>query len=196
MNQTNPAPDKTKEIQIVAGLKVVETEYRVQSPVFEEVIVKVPKFIDEPVKVPSGIDDLIETLTEQISKKVLDKIELQIGGRLDKVIDQRIKEIKVPKIIEELTINTREVEIEKPVYREVEITKPIYKEVEIINPIMKNQEIINAVIVDQTVINAIIKDIPMTNAIIKDVEVERAVIREKVVDVIHPRYLDLKGNPV
>ena len=195
MQQTNPAPEKTREIQIVAGLKVVETEYRVQVPVFTEVQIDKPVFVETPLAVPTEWDKTIEEMTHRIADKIMDKIELVLSARLDRAIDQRIKEIKSPKIVEELNIIHKDVNVERPIFTDVKVDRPVFVDYEIKNPIVKDVEVINAVVVDRTVVNAIITDQKMTNAIIKDVEVERAVIRDKVLDVIHPRYLKLNGEP-
>jgi len=195
MQQVNPALDKVKEIQIVAGLKVIETEYRVKVPVFEDVHIDRPVFVDKKIELPVGFEAIANEMALKIADRVMDNILLVIDARLDRAIDQRIKEITYPKLVEELKVTIKEVDVEKPVYIDVEVQRPVFKDYEVINPVRKDVEVINAVIADKTVINAIIKDVQMTNAIIKDVEVERAIIREKVVDVIHPRYLNMKGEP-
>jgi len=196
MQQTNPPPSEVKESIVVGSIRLQEIPFKVKSPVFEDVVVKVPKFVEEQVIIPVGFDKIVSTLALDITKAVLANVEKMIIDKLDKAIDERVKEIKTPKFVEELVITHKDVNIDRPVYKDVEIDRPLFVDKEVVNPILKNVEIINAVIVDQTVINAVIVDQTMTNAIIKDVEVERAVIREKVVDVIHPRYLDLKGNPL
>lgn len=195
MQQTNPPPSEIKESLIVGSIRLQEIPFKVKSPVFEDVIVKVPVFQDEVIKVPVGYDTVINTLALEISQSILKQVETLIKDKLDKAIDERIHTIRVPKIVEDLVIKNKEVEIERPVYRDVEVERPVFKDKEIINPILVDKEITNAVIIDKTVVNAVVKDVALTNAIIRDVEVERAIIREKVIDVIHPRYLDLKGNP-
>jgi hypothetical protein len=193
--QINPAPDKVKETTIVGSIKVIETEYQVKSPVFQDVVVERPIFVDKKIEIPSEWDKVIDELTHRIADRLMDKVELVLGARLDRAIDQRIKEIKSPKIVEELVINKINVDVQHPVFTDIEVQRPVFKEYEVKNPVIKDVEVINAVIVDRTVINSIITDQKITNAIITDVPVERAVIREKVVDVIHPRYLKLNGEP-
>ena len=195
MQQHNPPQDKVKEIQIVAGLKVVETEYRVKVPVFDEVHIDKPIFKDKEIEIPVGWDKVINELTLKIADSVMSNLELVIGARLDRAIDQRIKEITYPKLVEELKVSYKDVAVDRPVFTDVSVDRPIFKDYEIKNPVVKDVEVINAVIADKTVINAVIVDKQMTNAIIKDVEIERAIIREKVIDVIHPRYLKLNGDP-
>lgn len=195
MHNVQPPNSSVKETMIISGLKVVEMEYKVQKPVYEEVIVKVPNFVPEDVKVPTGTDVLAKRIANMISDEVLKQILSKLDEKLSEAINERISTIKAPHIVEEIIIKTKEIEVEKPVFKDVEISKPVYKEEEIIKPVIKYQEVINAVIKDKEVINAIIVDQKVTNAIIEDVDVERAVIRERVLDVIHPRYLNLQGKP-
>jgi hypothetical protein len=196
MQQLNPQEGKTKEIQIVAGLKVIETEYRVRSPIFEEIVVKVPKFIEEPIKLPTGFDTIADVIAEDIAEKVLQRVSSLIDSKLSLAIDERVKEIKVPKITEEVIMRYKDVEVERPIYRDREIVldKVTLVDRQIINPILKDQEIINPIIIDKMVLNSIVTDINVTNAIVRDVEVERAVVREKVIEVVHKNCFDEKGN--
>jgi len=196
MNQSNPQEGKTKEINVVAGLKVIETEYRVKSAVFEDEIVKRPIFVEEKVKVPTGWDSVINELALEISKAVIAIVESSTNKQL-KLLEDKIASLRNVKTEEEVVLKTKEVEVEKPVYKnvDVEITRPVYVDKEVINPILKNVDVTNAIVIDKAVTNAVITDVRVTNSIIKDVEVERAVIREKVIDVIHPRYLNMKGEP-
>ena len=195
MLQTNPPQDtKVKEIDIIAGIKLVETEYQVRVPVFVDTPVDKPVFKDKEIEIPVGWDKVIDKVAERIVSGIMDNITLVIGARLDAAIDSRIKEIKYPKLIEEVNITTKEITVEKPIYVDVEVKVPVFQEYVIANPVLKNVEVINAVIADKTVINAVITDMQITNAIIKDIEVERAIIREKVIDVIHPRYLKINGD--
>jgi len=195
MQQTNPPLSDVRETQVVGAIRLIESPFKVKVPVFEDVVVKVPVFRDEVIKVPVGFETIVNQLALDISNAVLKQVETIVKEKLDKAIDERINTIRVPKIVEDLIIKNKEVEIERPVYRDVEVSRPIFVDKEIINPIKKDVEVVNAVVIDKTVVNAVVKDMPITNAIIKDVEVERAVIREKIVDVIHPRYLNLQGQP-
>jgi len=195
MNQVNPPPSEVKETVVIGSIRLQEIPFKVKSPVFEDIVISRPTFVDKPIEVPVGFDEIANELTERIAKKILDKIELTIGARLDKAIDERISSIKSPKIIEEVHVTYKDIELERPTFVDIEISRPTYVDREVINPILKDVSVVNAKIEDVTVINAVITDQKITNAIIKDVEVERAVIREKVVDVIHPRYLNLKGEP-
>jgi len=196
MNQTNPPPSEVKEVTINSSLKLVEIPYKVKVPVFEDVEVKKAVFVDEQVIRPLGIEKLIVELVDEAVSKLFNKIDLTLIARLDAAIDTRIKEIKYPKLVEEVTVTHKSVEVERPVFKDVEVSRPTFKDVEVINPIIKNVEVVNAVVVDQTVINADIKDIKVTNAIITDVPVDRAVIREQIVNVTHKMCHDQNGNPL
>jgi hypothetical protein len=194
--QVNPAPSEVKETTVVGTVRLTEIPFKVKVPVFEEVKVDKPTFVDRKIEVPTGWDSVINELSLEIANKIMDRVEIVLGARLDKAIDKRIKEIESPKIVEKLVVNEKVVDVERPNYKDVTIERPVYVDREVINPVTKDVEVINAVIADRTVINAVITDQKITNAIIKDVEVERAIIREKVIDVIHPRYLKFpSGEP-
>lgn|SRR3990167_10392219 len=194
MEQNSPSKKTTTITEITSGLKVVESEYTVKVPVFEDIIIqrpifqdieiKSPKFIDEQIKIPSGFDEVINSLALSISEKVFSKIEAILNERLSKAIDERLTEIKYPKLIEELKITEIPVTIERFNYVDKEI----------INPVLKNVTVENAVITDKPVLNAIITDVRVNNCIIKEVEVINAVIREKVIEVVHKSCYDDKGN--
>lgn len=193
MQINNNIHDRTKETEVVSGLKIITSEYKVKVPVFENFNVKVPIFIEEKIKVPVGGEKLIEEIASSISKSIMLKVDNYIND-INKKIDEKFKELKSTRIVEEIIITHKDVEIEKPVFKEIQITKPVYIDKEVINPVLKNVSVINAIITDKPVINAVITDVKINNAIIKDIEVEKAVIREKIVDVIHPRYLNLNGK--
>lgn len=195
MQQVNSGASGVNVTEIVGGFKVIQTDVSVKRPVFEDVIVKVPVFRDEIIKVPVGFETIVNQLALDIAGALAKQVETIVKDKLDKAIDERISTIRSPKIVEELVIKNKEIEIERPIYRDVDVERPIFRDKEIINPVLVDKEVTNAIIIDKTVVNAIVKDVPMNNAIIKDVEVERAIIREKVIDVIHPRYLKLDGTP-
>ena len=195
MNQTNPNDGKTKEIQIVAGLKVVETEYRVKSAVFEDEIVKRPVFVEHEVKVPVGFDKIVNELALEISKTVIAITEAALNKQI-KMLEDKIQTLSNIKTEEKLIVKHIPVDVEKPnfVVRDIAVERPVYVDKEIINPVLKNVDVTNAIVIDKAVTNCVVTDIRVTNAIIKDVEVERAVIREKVIDVIHKQCFDERGN--
>jgi hypothetical protein len=196
MEQTNPSKPATKIKEIVAGINLVECDYRVKVPVFEDEVVKRAVFVDEQVKVPVGFDKIVNALALDISEKIIQNVIAKLDERLEKAIESRLTEIKYPKLVEELKVTQVPVNVDKPVYVDVEVKRPVFVDHEVINPVKKDVEVVNAIIIDKPVMNCIVEDIRVTNAIIKDVEVERAVIREKVVEVIHKQCLDAKGNPL
>jgi hypothetical protein len=196
MEQRNQNENKVVEREIIAGIKLVETQVKVNVPVFEDYIVKKPVFVEEPIKIPTGYDTVINALALELSEKVLSNILKQLDEKLVKAIDSRISEIKSPKIVEEVVIKYKDVELERPIYKDIEVSRPIYVDKELINPIIKDVEITNCIPIDRPVVNAIINDVNVTNAIVRDVEVERAVIREKTIDVIHKNCFSADGKPI
>jgi len=197
MQQTNPQEGKVKEIEVVSGIKVIQTEYKVKSAVFEDEIIKRAVFQDEIVKIPVGYDKVVNELALEISKSVLAIVEVSMAKQL-RVLEDKIASLSNINTKEEVIIKTREVEVEKPIYKDVEVqvTRPVYIDKEVINPVLKDTEIVNSIVIDKAVTNCVVTDIRVTNAIIRDVEVERAVIREKVIEVIHKNCFDEKGNPL
>lgn len=196
MNHVNPTKDKTEITEVVGGIKVITSEFKVKVPIYEEEVVKRPVFIDTPVQVPTELKEALQEMAQALSIGIMEQVTKIVKEELAKAIDERISTIKAPRIVEELQVVYKEVPVERAVITDVEIERPIFVNKPIINPIMKDVEVVNAVIVDQAVTNAVISDIRVTNAIIKDVEVERAVIREKVIEVIHKQCMDEKGNPL
>lgn len=195
MNQINPTPDPVTERVVVGSIKIVEAPFRVKVPVFEDEVVKRPIFEDHVVKIPIGFDEVVNQLALDISKTAIALIEASTAKQI-KMLESKIAELRNIKTEEQVIVKTKDVEVERPIYKDVSIERPVFKDKEVLNPVLKDVEVTNAIVIDKAVTNAVIKDLALTNAIIKDVEVERAIIREKVIDVIHPRYLDLKGNPV
>lgn len=194
MEQRNQQENRVIEREIIAGIKLVETQVKVNVPVFEDYKVDKPVFVERQIEIPKGFDIVINALALDISDKVISHVLRQLDEKLAQAIDESIKEIKVPKIIEELVIKYKDIEVERPIFKDVEVSRPTYVDKEVINPIIKDVEVTNCIPIDKPVINAIINEVHVTNALIKDVEVERAVIREKVIDVIHKNCFDTKGN--
>ena len=172
------------ESPVLPIVKIVEVPYSVQVPVFKEVVVDVPKYVDFPVQVPTGYEAIIDALAYRISDKIYSMVQERVikdlSGALDKVLDERLTQVRVPKIIEEVKVNERVIEVERVTFKDVEVERPIFQDKVIINPILKNVEVTNPVLVDKPVLNCIITDINVTNAIIKEVEVE----------VMKPRYVN------
>jgi hypothetical protein len=194
MEQRSQQENRVVEREIIAGIKLVETQVRVSVPVFEDYKVDKPVFVERQIEIPKGFDIVINALALDISDKVMASILKKLDEKLAQAIDARLTEIKVPKIIEELQVKYKDVEVDRPVFKDVDISRPTYVDKEIINPIIKDVEVTNCIPIDKPVVNAIVNEVHVTNAIIKDVEVERAVIREKVIDVIHKNCFDSKGN--
>ena len=194
MQQNNPLPSEIKEIIVTGSIKLREVPFTVKVPVFEEIKVEKPIYVDKQVEIPVGLDKIIDSIVDTIGESVQNKVDL-ILSKLEQSIESRLKEIKSPKIVEELIVNHKTIEVERPIYKEVTIERPVFVDKEVINVVLKDKELINPIITDVPIVNAIITDQKITNAIINDIEVERAVIREKVIDVVHPRFLNLKGEP-
>lgn len=196
MNQSNPVINEAKETVVIGSVRIIEQPIRIKSAIFEDEIVKRAVFVDHEVKVPVGYDKVVNELALEISKAVLAIVQTSMDKQF-KVLEDKVNSLRNIKTEEEVILKIKEVEVEKPnfVTRDIPVDKVSYVDKEVINPVLKDVEVTNAIIIDKAVTNAVINDIRITNAIIKDVEVERAIIREKVVDVIHPRYLNLKGDP-
>ena len=113
MEQRNQQENRVVEREIIAGIKLVETQVKVNVPVFEDYIVKKPVFVDEPIKIPTGYDTVINALALEISDKIMVNVLKQLDEKLSKAIDSRISEIKSPKIVEELVIKYKDVELER-----------------------------------------------------------------------------------
>ena len=185
------------ERNVIAGLKVIETEYRVLRPAFEEVKIDRPVYVDKQIDVPVGFENVLKYFADQIAQKAAEKCVEIITGRLDKAIDARIKEIELPKITykEELHVT----QIDK------EVVNAVIRDQEVINSVIRNQEVINAVIIDKPVVNAVIEDVKMQNAVIEDVFVKNAVvtevpvvnakIRDIIVEAVNIKWLKPDGTP-
>ena len=196
MNQTNPEKKAPKVTEITAGIKLVECPYEVKVPIFTEVTVEKPIFKDKQIDLPVGFDKVVNLLALDLAEKVVKHVIAKLDERLENAISTRVTSITYPKIIEELMVTKRDVQVDNPVYKDVVVERPVFVDKEVINPVRKDVEYVNAVIIDKPVINAIIEDIRVTNAIVKDIEVERAVIREKTIDVIHKNCFSADGKPL
>lgn len=150
-------------------------DYQVDKPVFIPYEVKTPVFIDEQIRVPVGWDKVINELALEISKSILAQVEEMLKARFDKAIDNRIKEIEVPKIIirEEVQVIYKPFELQIPNMKVVDVTNAIIKDVHVNNAIIKNVPVINAIIEDVQVQNAVVEDVIVKNAIIQDVVVTK-----------------------
>lgn len=189
MNTGIQTGNSVKEREVVAGIKVIESEYRVQRPVFEDVKIERPVFTNKQVEVPSGFEKVIVQIADEICDKVIESV----NQKLSKAIDLRIKEIELPKIVYREEVKT--VSVEKPVYKEVVIDRVTYKDKEVINPVLIDVPVNNAIVKDVEVTNAVLKDRVVINPIFTDVEIDKPKYVTKEITVIHPKYIDMKGNP-
>jgi hypothetical protein len=196
MEQSNPVKKPTKVTEIIAGINLIECPYEVKVPVFTEVSVEKPVFKDKQIDVPSGFDKVVNLLALDLAEKVVKHVIAKLDERLESAISTRLTSVTYPKMIEELMVTKKDVQVDNLVYKDVVVERPIFVDKEVINPVKKDVEVVNAVIIDKPVINAVIEDVRVTNAIVKDIEVERAVIREKTIDVIHKNCFSADGKPL
>lgn len=184
---------KTTKKTVVAGLEVIEAEYRVDKPVYKDKEVDVPVYKEVPVEVPVGLDKALIKMAERISNEVLARVTEYLNQKLDKAIDERISKITVPQIVYKK--EEKIVEVEKVSYKEVEVKKPKFVDKEVINPVLKDKEVINAKIKDVEVLNAILQDRVVIQPKFEEVVIKRPKYIDKDIVVIHPKYIDMKGNP-
>ena len=189
MEAGNPNNGNGKTREIVAGIKVIESEYRVQRPVFEDVKVDRVCYVDKQVEVPVGLEKVCVQLADEIFSKVLALVD----GKLEKAISARIKEIEFPKITYKEEVKT--IEVEKVVLKDVEVLNPKLKDVEVLNPILVDKKVVNPVFIDAEVERPIFKDRVIINPTFEDVIITKPKYIEKEIVVIHPKYIDMKGNP-
>jgi|GEM_PF-7049345 len=192
MQTQNIAPAKTKEINVVAGLKVIETEYKVKNVIFEDEIVKRPVFVEEAIKVPVGLDNTLDTISSLLYEKIMQKILTSLEEKLDKAVTNRIKEIEVPTIV--YKTEEKVVEVEKVNFRDVEVERPIFKDKEIINPVVKDVEVQNAILKNVEVDKPVFKDRIVINPVFEEIVIQKPKFVTKEITVIHPKYIDMKGN--
>lgn len=198
MEISNPNNGNGKhEREVIAGIKIIESEYRIQKPIFEDVKVDRPVYVDKPIEIPTGIRDMVTELARVIAQEITGKLIDQIDSRLEAAIKDRVKEIEVPKITYKEELNV------------------ITKDIHVINAVIEDRHVINAYITDKEVINPILIDKKIINPIFEDVEIERPIYKDRIVIapkfeevvvakprfvekeivVIHPKYIDMKGNP-
>ena len=175
--------------EVVAGIKVIESVYRVDKPIFQDVKVDRAIFVDKQVDVPVGMEKVIIAITNEIVTKVLEKIDAALIARL--------KQIEVPKIIykEEVNIITKDVQVNNAIITDVLVNNAVLQDYVIKNVILEDVAVLNPVLVDTIVVNAILKERIIINPIFEDVVIQRPKFVEKEIVVIHPKYIDMKGNP-
>jgi len=183
----------TNQREIVAGIKVVESTYRVDKPQFVDVIVERPIFKEKQIDIPIGMDKMVIAIADDITDKVLKLLD----AKLSSAIDARIKEIEVPKIIqrEEFNIITKDVHVNNAVITDVPVANAVLQDHIVKNPIIEDISVTNAIITDQSVMNVVLKDRIVINPIFEDVVIQRPKFVDKEIVVIHPKYIDMKGNP-
>jgi hypothetical protein len=186
-------PNTVKEVskEVVASVKVIETEYRVMRPVFVDTKIEKPVYVERKVEVPAGIEELVIELASKIAEKVVASALKELDAKLEEAIGKRLKEIEVPTIryVEQEQI------VEKPVYKDVEVLRPVFKDRTVVNPVLVDKEVTNAVITDVQVQNAVMQDRIVINPVFTDVEIMKPKFIDKDLVVIHPKYIDMKGNP-
>lgn len=194
--ETGSVKKTTHETEVVAGLRVVESEVRIDRPIFVDMEVKIPKFVEEQVKIPTGWDKVINEIALEISKGIYKNIEGMLNKQIAELIENRIKEIEVPRITYKDEVVVKNVEVKNAVVSDVHVTNAVITDIPVKNAVVENVNIKNAIITDVPVTNAVVSNVPVTNAIIKDIEVQNAILKHKTVDVIHPRYIDLQGKEI
>lgn len=187
----SPKKGTEKEQRVIGSVRIVESEVRVQVPVFEDVKIVRPIFVEETVKVPVGYEAVMASCAEEISKLVIAKVE----KALDNMIAVKMKELKATKLVEEIVIKHKDVIVERPIFKDVTVDRVSYRDKEILNPVLVDKPIVNAIITDKEVTNAILKDKVVVNPIYEDVIITRPKFVEKEVTAIHLKYVDPKGNP-
>src|SRR3990167_8711003 len=124
MEQINPQKKSTTITEIVSGIKVVESEFEVQVPLFVEVKIDKPVFVEKQVEVPVGYDKVINASALELSEKIISFVMAKLDDKLSKAIDSRLTEITYPKLVEKLQVTEIPVTIEKPIYKDVEVSRP------------------------------------------------------------------------
>ena len=184
--------EKPENFKVVSSINVIEKDYQVDRPVFNNVVVDRPIFKDKEIEIPTGWNVVIDRLTTTISDSILNKVLKVIDERVSKSIEGRLKEIEAPKIIwkEELKVITKEVTVEKPVYKNVEVKNAVLVDVKVNNAVVTDVLVTNAKIKDVEVTNAIVKDVEVKNAVIMNIPVTNAILVDKEVEVIRPKYVN------
>jgi len=195
--ETGNQPAGTREREIIAGLKVIESEVRVQRPVFQDVEIMKPVFIERPVEIPVGLEKFIVELADSLADQIVGKCLLMIDQKLEKAIEARIKEVEAPRITyrEEVNVVTKDVPVTNAVITDVPVKNAVLEDVIVKNPIIQDVPVLNAVLKDIEVEIPVYKDRIVINPKFEDVVIQKPKFVEKEIVVIHPKYIDMKGNP-
>lgn len=189
VEKTEKSKSAVSITHIVGGIRVVETEYRVNKPVFEDFKVDRPVYVDKKIEIPVGMQDALERLATMVTDKVLAKLDEKLADAITK----RVSDIEVPKIVYKVVEEL--VQVERPTYKDVEVIRPTFIDKEIINPVLVDKEITNAVVKDVEVERPVFKDRVVIQPIFEDVKIDKPVFVDKEIVVIHPKYVDMKGIP-
>lgn len=182
---------KTLVREVIGGVKVIESEYRVMNPVFVDTPIERPVYTEKKIEIPVGVNEMVIELARVMAQEVVAKVLDEIDSKLNAAIDKRIKEIEVPTI---RYVETEKI-VEVPKYQDVAVSRPVFVDKEIINPVLVDKTVVNPVIKDVEVVNAILKDRVVINPIWEDTVIQRPKYVDKEVTAIHIKYVDPKGNP-
>lgn len=183
-----------KEYKIVSSIKVVEEEIEIKRPTFVDIVVERPIFHEKQVDIPVGLESLVEKLAISLAETAISHVVNSLEKKLDQAIDKRLTEVQVPKIIEQVNIVTRDVFVDKPIFKEVEVQRAVVKDVEVLNAVVKDVLVNNAIVNDIEVNNPVFKDVTVINPVFKDITIDRPVYVDKEIIAIHPKYIDLQGR--
>ena len=189
--ETGTNGKKTTQREIIAGVRVLESEYKVQRPVFEDVKIERPVYVDKKVERPVGMSAVIDSIVEEISTALVEKCLNKLDDKLVAAIDKRVREIEVPKIVYVEEVRT----IDKPVFRDVDVINPVLVDREVLNPVLTNVEVKNAVIKDVEVEKPVYKERIVIQPKFEEVVIQKPKWVDKEVTAIHIKYVDPKGNP-
>ena len=179
----------TSRREVVGSVTILETKYEVKVPDFKDVEVDRPVYVEKEIEIPVGMEAALTKIADQISEKVLTRVTEYMQQRLDSAIEDRIKTIEHPRIV------YKDVDVDRPVFKDVEVDRPLFKDREIINPVLKDVEVTNAVIKDVEVERAVFKERVVIQPVFEEVIISKPVYKDKEITVIHPKYIDMKGNP-
>lgn len=195
--ETHNGNGSSSEKQVIGSIRVIESKYNVQRPIFEDVKIERPVYVDKKIEVPTGMEDFITELCSIIAEKVIAKVTRDIEKKLGDAISNRIKEIEVPTITykEEVKVITKDVEVTNAVITDKHVLNAVITDKEIVNPILIDKKMINPIFEDVTIERPIYQDRVVINPVFTDVVIERPKYKDKEIVVIHPKYIDMKGNP-
>ena len=189
---TNARKEQVKKVMAEIGVKVKEVDYIVKNPVFEDVKIDRPFYVEKPIEIPVGLENALNDIAIMLYERIIKKIDTE----LITVIDRRLKEVQVPKIIykEEVNVVKIDVPVTNAVIKDVHVTNAIVEDVKVKNVVLEDVKVYNAVVEDVSVKNAVVEDVIVRNAIITDVPVANAKIKDVFVECVKPKWLKLDGS--